>query len=397
MALAPAGPNAILSPTMPLLASLQLALYALLWGMGWFALKEERPAILHWAGYAVASSVSAACLAWRPDGPVWLTHTGSHAATLLSLVLAGRGVLLFLGLRPNDRLFLAIALVATVSLGWIGPYDARARLTAAALLNIAVMVVVYLQSRRAFVNEFGLGITLSATFPVLALVCMNVFFVAQGLMRGTLDIVGTGPAPTMVWVITLVSAAAFNFLFLFLVGLRLQTNLRLQASHDALTGLPNRRAMEQRLQLEWDRSQRYGKPFVVVCADVDHFKHINDLYGHAVGDQALAAVAKALQASARDTDHVSRFGGEEFLILMPESQAQGDGLPTAERLRMAVAGLALTGPDGQAIPLTASFGVAGWAASDTSRENVVQRADKALYEAKARGRNCVVLCANDQR
>ena len=94
---------------MPLLVSLQLTLYALLWMLCGIALKDQRAAIVQWLGYALTSAAAAALLGWRPDGPVWLTHTGSSAATLLSLILASRGVLLFLGLRPPDRLFLAIA------------------------------------------------------------------------------------------------------------------------------------------------------------------------------------------------------------------------------------------------------------------------------------------------
>lgn len=204
--------------------------------------------------------------------------------------------------------------------------------------------------------------------------------------------VGPGTVPVATWVVTLVSAAAFNFLFLFLVGFRMQQNLRRQAIHDTLTGLPNRRAMEQRLQLEWDRSVRYAKPFVVILADVDHFKRINDQHGHAVGDAALTAVAQALQSSARETDHVSRFGGEEFLILMPEANMETDGVPMAERLRDAIAQLTLTSPTtAEPIPLSASFGVSGWLAADQHSDNVLRRADNAMYAAKSHGRNCVVL------
>ncbi len=171
----------------------------------------------------------------------------------------------------------------------------------------------------------------------------------------------------------------------------MQQDLRRQASHDSITGLPNRRAMEQRLQLEWDRSVRYGKPLVVIAVDVDHFKRINDQYGHAMGDTALVAVAKALQGSARETDQVSRCGGEEFLILMPEADMQTDGMDMAERLREAVARMPLTGPGGEVIALSASFGVSGWLPSDSHREEMLRRADSAMYAAKAKGRNCSVL------
>lgn len=137
---------------------------------------------------------------------------------------------------------------------------------------------------------------------------------------------------------------------------------------------------------------RYAKPFVVILADVDYFKRINDQYGHAVGDAALTAVAHALQTSARETDHVSRFGGEEFLILMPEAHMETDGVPMAERLRDAIAQLTLTSPTtGEPIPLSASFGVSGWLAADQHSDNVLRRADNAMYAAKSQGRNCVVL------
>ena len=138
---------------------------------------------------------------------------------------------------------------------------------------------------------------------------------------------------------------------------------------------------------------RYGKPFVVISADVDFFKRINDQHGHAAGDTVLIAVARALQNCARETDHVSRFGGEEFLILMPEAQAQADGVTMGERLRQAIAGLALDSPAGERMALSASFGVSGWLATDSSSVDVLRRADHALYTAKEKGRNCVVLRA----
>lgn len=225
-------------------------MYALLWVLSGIALKDERPAIAQWAGYALASAVSAALLGWRPDGPVWLTHTGCSAAMLLSLILASRGVLLFLGQRPHARLLLAIAGAAALGLGWVGPHDTDARVAVLSFFNLVVLLATYSHAAKHFVRMFGPRVSVAATFPVLALVCMNAYFLAQGLGRARIDMVGPGTVPVATWVVTLVSAAAFNFLFLFLVGFRMQQNLRRQAIHDTLTGLPNRRAMEQRLQLE---------------------------------------------------------------------------------------------------------------------------------------------------
>ena len=376
---------------MPTLVSLQLALYALLWALIGLAIKDARPAIVQWTGYALATAAAAALLGWRPDGPVWLTHTGSSAATLLSLILASRGVLLFLGLRPPDKLLLALAAAATLCFGWVGPYDTDYRLAVMGFFNLVVLVAIFLQCARSFIREFGLPVSAVAAFPVLALVCLNGYFLVRGAARGGLDLAGSGAVPVATWTVTLVSAAAFTFLFMFLVSFRMQQDLRRQASHDAITGLPNRRAMEQRLQMEWDRSVRYNKPLVVIAVDVDHFKRINDQYGHAVGDTALIAVAKALQDSSRENDQVRRCGGEEFLILMPEAIMQSDGMAMAERLREAVACMELTSPGGEAIALSASFGVSGWLASDQHREDMLRRADSAMYAAKANGRNCSVL------
>ncbi len=374
-----------------MLVSLQLALYALLWALIGLAIKDARPAITQWTGYALATAAAAALLGWRPDGPVWLTHTGSSAATVLSLLLASRGVLLFLELRPPDKLLLAIAATAALCFGWVGPYDTDYRLGVMGFFNVVVLLLVFLRCAKSFIREFGLPVSAAATFPVVAMGCLNGYFFVRGMARGGLDVAGSGAVSAATWTVTLVSAAAFNFLFMFLVSFRLQRDLRRQASHDAVTGLPNRRAMEQRLQLEWDRSVRYGKPLVVIAVDVDHFKRINDTYGHAVGDTALIAVAKALQGSARDSDQVSRCGGEEFLIVMPEANMQTDGMAMAERLREAVTRVALTSPGGEAIALSASFGVSGWLASDQRREDMLRRADSAMYAAKAKGRNCAVL------
>ena len=157
---------------MPTLVSLQLALYALLWALIGFAIKDARPAIVQWTGYALATAAGAALLGWRPDGPVWLTHTGSSAATLLSLILASRGVLLFLGLRPPDKLLLTVAAAATLCFTLVGPYDTDYRLAVMGFFNLVVLVAIFLQCARSFIREFGLPVSAVATFPVLALVCL---------------------------------------------------------------------------------------------------------------------------------------------------------------------------------------------------------------------------------
>ncbi|MDZ7862258.1 diguanylate cyclase [Acidovorax sp.] len=382
---------------MTTLVSLQLLLYALLWLLCSAGLRLGRAAMLHWMGYALASAGSIALIAWRPDGPVWLTHSGSSLAVMLSLVLAGRGVEVFMDLRPSDKPLALMVLVAVLGLAWIGPHQTNARVALMSSLNTLLLLLFLARIRLAFLAEFGLPTTIAAAMPPLALVGLNIYFVSQALTGANFDIAGDSSAAAGAWITTLVAAAAFNYLFLFLVGFRLVGTLRRQARQDKLTGLHNRRAMEDRLQMEWVRAQRYTKPFTVICVDIDHFKLINDQYGHAMGDRALQMVAHALQATARDTDHVSRIGGEEFLVLMPEADARSEGVALAERLRQAVAALQLQASANTTIPLRASFGVAQSHPDDMDQERVLRRADQALYDAKHAGRNCVVLHQDAQR
>lgn len=162
-----------------------------------------------------------------------------------------------------------------------------------------------------------------------------------------------------------------------------------QVSRDGLTGLINHRAIMERLEVALKAGQRYGQPVAVLMADLDHFKLINDALGHQVGDLALRAVADALQQGVRASDECGRYGGEEFLMVLPQTAA-GDALELAERLRLQVEALAL--PALRQHRLTLSFGVAvyhGLGAVDAGE--MVRRADDALYRAKAEGRNRCVL------
>lgn len=153
---------------------------------------------------------------------------------------------------------------------------------------------------------------------------------------------------------------------------------------DALTGLTNRRWLDEVLRLEVERARRYQTPLSVAMVDLDLFKDINDSFGHAVGDQVLKAAASALEGAVRMTDVVSRYGGEEFLVLLPNTELP-QALMLAERMR---ADLRLMPVTFRPEPVTASFGVAQWESKD-SVESLVGRADEALYEAKRTGRDKV--------
>ncbi|MCX7896245.1 MAG: diguanylate cyclase [Rhodocyclaceae bacterium] len=157
------------------------------------------------------------------------------------------------------------------------------------------------------------------------------------------------------------------------------------ARTDALTGLPNRRVFDAALHREMQRARRRNEPLALIVTDIDHFKAINDTFGHAAGDEVLRDFARILRETVREIDLVGRWGGEEFVILMPTT-SRDEAVLVAERLRMAVEARRLT-VAGHALSYTASFGVAALQREDGHAQALFGRADAALYRAKKNGRN----------
>ena len=168
-----------------------------------------------------------------------------------------------------------------------------------------------------------------------------------------------------------------------------EENRRLSIT-DALTGVFNRRYLMEQLVKEMERSQRYCHPLSLLLCDVDHFKRINDNYGHQVGDETLIKFAQILHGSLRETDWIARYGGEEFVMVLPETNLTA-AAQVAERCRAALAKESLV-ISGHALPVTASFGVSGWQESvPTGAETgaLIAAADAGIYASKEGGRNRV--------
>jgi diguanylate cyclase (GGDEF)-like protein len=174
---------------------------------------------------------------------------------------------------------------------------------------------------------------------------------------------------------------------------RRQTHLRALAQTDALTGLANLRAFRSRLDDEVRRARRYGTPLTCIMADMDHLKPVNDAFGHGAGDRAIATVADVLRSQLRATDLGARYGGDEFVLLLPHTTAS-EGRVLAARLCARLAGTELAVGD-RTVSLRTSFGVAelGPGGSEDSGPDLVRRADEALYVAKRSGRGRVEVQA----
>jgi two-component system cell cycle response regulator len=176
--------------------------------------------------------------------------------------------------------------------------------------------------------------------------------------------------------------------------LETQSALAFQATHDALTGIFNRRAIMDRLNQELSRALRQGNTLSVGMCDIDHFKEINDRFGHQAGDDVLVAFARCLQAGLREYDCVGRYGGEEFLVIATGLPGQSDeGL--YERLREQVAAAVIQTKAAGTVSITVSIGTAAGTGQSTV-DRLIAAADAALYEAKAAGRNRVVHSTSAQ-
>lgn len=162
------------------------------------------------------------------------------------------------------------------------------------------------------------------------------------------------------------------------------------ASTDSLTGVANRRTSIERAQQEFERAQRYQKSVSFIMCDLDWFKRINDNYGHAVGDQTLQTFVQTILKQLRPSDLLSRVGGEEFLILLPETNPS-QATELAQRLCNITTTIIINPKKGTSFSISASFGVASLERNDRNAENIINRADKALYNAKEAGRNQVAV------
>ena len=174
-----------------------------------------------------------------------------------------------------------------------------------------------------------------------------------------------------------------------LANLRTLAVAEIQAATDSLTGLPNSRSLNDNLTRMLALAQRSNKPLAAILCDLDHFKLINDVYGHGKGDETLAATAATLRAVVRDSDLAGRYGGEEFLILLPDTDLDGAAV-VAEKLRHEISRMSVSGLEAG---ITASLGVAAFPTDAPDTAKLLRITDRALYAAKARGRNCVVTSA----
>ncbi|WP_298726354.1 GGDEF domain-containing protein [uncultured Ferrovibrio sp.] len=375
---------------------LQAVLAALALGAAWRIHHHERAAT-YWAlGYSVmALGIVSFLLRSSWPGPV-IVILGN------SMVVAGHFLLniafaTFVRRPPPWHIFLAASLIALAGTAYwtlVDP-DARARLVlvSGGIVLSCALIMRDLLTGRAPLRTIQQGrqiarLTLAGAYGLH--LCINLAHIALLFGGPELPAFLTGGELRKTWIVWDTAV-----LFLFPVGIVLLTSERLLdqldrlASHDELTGLLNRRAFNQRLAEEHSRARRARQPIAVLMLDIDHFKALNDNYGHGAGDAMLQAVTGTIGGLLRREDIFARLGGDEFCILLPGTSGAG-AMRVAERVRTAMAALRV--PYGKVeLQQTLSIGVAIIGMAESDPAVALQAADAALYRAKDRGRNATVM------
>jgi diguanylate cyclase (GGDEF)-like protein len=377
------------------------AVFCGIWLLGSWVFGDVRRAALHWSAFGGLSTLSffalIAALHQQVALPAEYLRALGNLFGLAAMLALHRGVRLFIDAPLPTRAH-ALALVVVLVVSWLGLTPAHAALRISA--NSAVLTLIAL-AIAADLYRYGRDVVRQRHMWLLAvpLVAAAVGFALRGaraLWGGqpiATEMVTDSTVNVVSAIFYMVVALTFHATLLGLVVGRILIDLRYRSRHDGLTGLLNRRAMEETLLAQMQRSRRTGEPFTVLMLDLDHFKTVNDRHGHAAGDRALKHTAAALKAELREVDAVGRFGGEEFLVLMPGATVE-TALPVAERLRTA---LVIDAPaeEGATLPLSASIGIAQWREPAEEPSRLLMRADAALYDAKLRGRDCVVVDGSD--
>jgi diguanylate cyclase (GGDEF)-like protein len=377
------------------------AVLAVVWLLSSRVAGVQRSASLYWAAFALASAISFVLLILARQGSTPSQIEGLRACGnvvgVLAFIALQRGVARFVDQPTKARWdLLVIAIVVGASAIGLMPDGGRLRVGIFSatvgwiFLAMARLLHAHARDRLHFRRPWLLATPCLCAAAAAWYRALTALLSSTQLSNEAAASISLDVRAALVYMIV---ALAFHATLVSLVVGRLLAELRHKARHDSLTGLLNRRAIEEAIDAQMQRGRRTGETHSLLMLDLDHFKSINDRFGHAAGDLVLQHVATVLQAKVRKIDQVARVGGEEFLVLMP-----GASLDTArnaaERLREQ---LAADSPEfqGGSVKLSVSIGIAQWADRSECMSRLLIRADTALYQAKAQGRNCVFASSAD--
>ena len=350
-------------------------------------------------GYAFIISSSAFLLIGaRSYIPDLFSIIVPNVLLILSMTMVHCGLMLFYEFRLELIKYLhAIMLISILLLASVFTYidnNINARIVISSMMIsiqcIFIMRTLLIANHRA---PHKANFMLAMSFLLFA-----TFFAFRALItlseKPLLDFMNAGLLHSLSIIVYQFVVILTSFGFVWIVSHKIHIVLKEQATHDPLTRVFNRRALEEILNVEHSRSMRNESPLSVIMLDIDYFKRLNDRHGHSVGDQVLVLVAKLLVNNTRGYDSIARFGGEEFIVLLPNTCIEKARV-IADKLRDKVASHDYRIKDNRKVDITASFGVTSCDLAKESWLKVLDRCDRALYLAKESGRNKVIVFNSD--
>ena len=342
-------------------------------GLGW------------WAAAPVASFVSTLRFAARGQIPVLVSVVAANGLLLTGIAMFYFGARHFFGLAPAYLSRIGLILAALPLLTWytlVEPsFTARILIVSLlwAYIQMTLAVLIWRHGPEVFSTRFTAVVLLIHTCTLV------LRFLSAWLPLPNEHLLDPTRVQTLYVVMNALLTVALGVGLILMASDRLRVLLEHSASHDSLTNALVRRTLIGACEQELERCRRHGRSMALLMLDIDHFKAINDMHGHQMGDRVLVDFVNRLTPLLRRPDQLGRFGGEEFVVLLPET-TQEQALLVAERIRAAVAQ-----PTTGLPPITASIGVTTNRPDDAQVDVLLARADTALYKAKAEGRNRIAV------
>lgn len=378
--------------SLSLLGALQAMIVALMLWLGVRSDKSRMVRSLHLRASALAvEALGYASLAFGQHLSPAAVTVGGNGLNLLAQAMSAIALRMLLGTSLRWRSVVAVGVVGWAGVAWFAvvepDYQSRVLWGSVAIAcNLLINIEALLGDHRNHWSRARHVLLWIFALSLLLLLWRNGMLWLTG--RQLLDVYAPSPI-NVFWIFMSVMQPLFYGLgFLLLYNELLQRELHVMARMDSLTGVPNRLALEERFASMLAISGATRVPFCLLLLDVDHFKSVNDRFGHDCGDKALKALMQRVGAVLRLDSMIGRLGGEEFIVLVPDA-VRSDGEALAERIREAVMGLPVV-IDGRSLSLTISVGVAEAEPYERDMSFTLRRADKALYVAKHGGRNRVV-------
>lgn len=350
--------------------------------------------IRYWVSGVLLAAIASSLIVLRDAAPAWLTFTGANTAVMLAYSCFWIGSAKYFGQPINIQSWAVFFIITWLVQAYFtyGLESLRGRY----ISTTGFILVASLMHSMVFAREIYRGqivdkqLRLGTIFTGSCIVFSTLIFGARWVHAVFLPQNGHGILDTSLPQVLYLGAYSFGLVimsigFLLLVSERIRRNFEDLAMADALTGVRSRRALIEAAHDLFQRSRRSERPFCLMMLDLDHFKLVNDKYGHQVGDQVLQAFCRRIETALRSSDVLGRLGGEEFVVLMPDTNLR-QANELAERL------LKTSSDSDPELPvLTVSIGISEWRKDDASLDKLLGRADRALYAAKTGGRNQAVV------